>query len=261
MKKKNSNKDLEDLQLKFKTLYKDLLETNTRYTGNDQSIKNQINTLRKYIYTIRKKSTRLIKNSNLDQKYKNVLLSQVYQIVSNLQKGINANKMDKTYFDALENNFQDIRDKVIIQCEFLLRKKFSSIFKDQFHKSSFFYPRSKISFLIAEIHKDIRKQIIDWVYSNIKGRIKTAVKHKIINNKQTVYDELKSDINLLKKDLFKLSNLQDVCKNLVERLIILNIKYKYSVTRESGIYSNNYLIYVKLKAILEKYIEIYKQNK
>lgn len=260
----NENKDspefLMDLSVTIEGLVRKFLNAPTRIIWEDRAIHKRVESLQKFSSNIKFRVNKLINRSNLENKIKDILLKQVEEIFTNLHAGLNiGNEIDLAYLDELENKIKDTSGRLVKRSHLICNDTLKVIADHQF-KSGNFYPTTKNSLLIAELHKCIRDDIIHIVSNRLYARVRVAERWGLIEDRKLAMQELYGELNFLKKALYIIPNIQDACQHLIEVLVKLNNKHYYPCSMKSSYNKFNYFIYTKLKEIIIRFIEKFKYN-
>lgn len=255
--KKNSIKELEDICFDIDKLLIDIWghDTENRSFSNDKALNKKISNLRTNIYYTKYTIKNWIKDSTLSEEDKSWLLEQVDVIISNLRKQIDIAQVDQV--DQLFEGIFAVQLSLKKQSELWIKNKLSSFFtkQQQLHTDSNYYPEGNESWIISRLFKNIRDDLISVIHIRLSTRIKTWYEKKLIQDKQSYYDEIQDKIDRLNMDMYFSSSLEDVCQKVIRVLLDLNHKYSFLLSRMVFFYSTNEFIYVRFREILEKFIK------
>lgn len=255
--KKNSIKELEDICFNIDKLLIDIWghDTENRSFSNDKALNKKISNLRTNIYYTKYTIKNWIKDSTLSEEDKSWLLEQVDVIISNLRKQIDIAQVDQV--DQLFEGIFAVQLSLKKQSELWIKNKLSSFFtkQQQLHTDSNYYPEGNESWIISRLFKNIRDDLISVIHIRLSTRIKTWYEKKLIQDKQSYYDEIQDKIDRLNMDMYFSSSLEDVCQKVIRVLLDLNHKYSFLLSRMVFFYSTNEFIYVRFREILEKFIK------
>lgn len=213
----------------------------------------KIHDLKASINTTKMRIGNSIKNSNLSEKNQDWLLEQVSLIASNLKKQIDITQINQV--DQLFEGVYEVQGLLRKQSAFWGKDNFTDFFRKQFDTYSYYYPESDESWIISQLFKSIRDRLILLIHQRLKQRIYLASKRGFIQDEQAVIDELKITIDILNKDMYFSSSLQDVCQKVLRVLLDLNYKYFFPVNLKVILHKTNYFIMVTFREILEQGIK------
>jgi len=253
--KKNSYNDLEDLNVKIDQLLTNIwgYDRGRRSFSNDKALNKRIHDLKASINTTKMKLGKSIKNSNLSEKDKGWLLEQVSLIASNLKKQIDITPINKV--DQLFKGVYEVQGLLRKQSAFWGKDKFTDFFRKQFDEYCYYHPESDESWLISRLFKNIRDRLITVIHHRLIQRIYLASDNGFIKDKQAVFGELRTTIDILNMDMYFSSNLEDVCQKVLRVLLDLNYKYFFPVNLKVSLIRTNYFIQARFREILEQAIK------